>query len=90
MTVEVTLQRPGYLVLTDTWYPGWTAEDNGQPAALVSANLVCRAVPLGPGHHVVVFRYGWSGYLGGMILSALALVFAIRVMIRQKRISKTA
>ncbi len=90
VTVEVTLQRPGYLVLTDTWYPGWTAEDNGQAAALLPANLVCRAVPLGPGHHVVVFRYGWSGYLGGMILSALALVFAIRVMIRQKRISKTA
>lgn len=90
VTVEVTLQQPGYLVLTDTWYPGWTAEDNGGPAALVPANLVCRAVPLRPGRHVVVFRYGWSVYLGGMMLSALALVFAIRAMLRQERPSKTA
>jgi hypothetical protein len=90
VTVEVTLQRPGYLVLTDTWYPGWTAEDNGQPATLVPANLVCRAVPLGPGRHVVVFRYGWSVYLRGMMLSALALVFAIRAMVRQTQPSKTA
>jgi hypothetical protein len=84
VTVEVTLQRPGYLVLTDTWYPGWTAEDDGTPVELVPANVFCRAVPLGAGRHTVVFRYGWSGYLGGMMLSALALVLAIRVMIRKK------
>jgi hypothetical protein len=84
VAVEVTLENPGYLVLADTWYPGWTAEDNGQPAALVPANLVCRAVPLGPGRHVVVFRYGWSGYLGGIVLSALALVFVIRSMVRHR------
>lgn len=84
VTVEVTLQQPGYLVLADTWYPGWNADDNGRPVDVVRANLVCRAVPLGPGRHVVVFRYGWSAYLGGVLLSALALVVAIRGMARAK------
>jgi hypothetical protein len=42
--VDVQLARPGFLVLTDTHYPGWRAEVNGAAAR----NL--RADYLFPGH----------------------------------------
>ncbi len=85
VVVDVALRRPGYLVLSDTWYPGWVAEDNGRPAPLVAANVTGRAVPLGPGQHRVVFRYGWSRYLGGLLISSLALALVV-LQIRRSRL----
>jgi hypothetical protein len=77
VTVDVNLTHPGYLFLSDTQYPGWTAEDNGQPVPLVAANIAGRAVPLGPGRHLVMFRFGWSSYLGGLVLSAFGLIVVL-------------
>ncbi len=57
VVVEATLTAPGYLVLTDQWYPGWTATDNGQPTSVLPANIAFRAVPLSGGTHRVVFAY---------------------------------
>ena len=84
VVVEVALRSPGYLVLSDTWYPGWVAEDNGRLAPLVPGNVTGRAVPLGPGQHRVVFRYGWSRYFAGLLISCLALAFVV-LHIRRSR-----
>ncbi len=91
VVVEVTLDRPGYLVLTDTWYPGWAAEDNGQPTAIVQANCVGRAVPLHAGRHRVVFRYRGAGLRIGMLISGMALAWLVvrAVCARHPRRSRT-
>lgn len=68
----------GYLVLNDSFYPGWQATVDGQPAPVLRANFLFRAIQVGPGHHEVEFRYEprpfWYGLamaLGGMLLSAI-------------------
>jgi hypothetical protein len=55
--LQASLNTPGYLVLTDTYFPGWTAEVNGLPTTIHRANLYFRAVALGPGEHDVIFTY---------------------------------
>jgi hypothetical protein len=77
--VEITAraEQPAYLVLTDTWYPGWEAEVDGRPVGIVRANYLFRAVPLEPGEHHVTFAYRpWSFRLGvGVsVLSLLVLL----------------
>ncbi len=47
----------GFVVLADTYYPGWTAEVDGAPAPILRANISGRAVAVGPGRHLVRFRY---------------------------------
>jgi hypothetical protein len=55
--IQVALDTPGYLLLTDTFYPGWVAEVDGQPASLRRANLYFRAVALEAGEHQVSLRF---------------------------------
>jgi len=55
--IEVQMAQPGYLVLTDTYYPGWRALVDGRPAEILPADDAFRAVGLETGEHTVVFEY---------------------------------
>ena len=57
--VELAVKAPegGWLVLADTWFPGWVAELDGQAAESYPANGVMRSVWIPSGQHTVVFQY---------------------------------
>lgn len=87
--VQVSLRSPGpaYLVLADSYFPGWKATVNGQPAEVLKADYNFRAVAIGPGESHVVFRYDpFSFKLGGFIslISALILVLGLVVLVGRR------
>lgn len=55
--IRLSASGPGYLLLTDAFYPGWTATVNGAPTTLLRANILFRAVRLPEGEHQIEFRY---------------------------------
>lgn len=71
--VHVDLHSPGFLVLTDPWFPGWSCTVDGLPARLYRANYLFRGVELRAGHHDVVFRFAPASFRLGGILSGTAL-----------------
>jgi hypothetical protein len=84
--LAVTLDAPGYLVLTDAYYPGWTAEVDGRAATILRADLYFRAIALEPGDHEVTFRFRPASVRIGLGVSLVAwLVFILLLAIVPRR-----
>ena len=80
LRIRVVAPEPGYLVLSNLWYPGWRAWVDGTATHILPANYVLQAVPVATGEHSVVLRYvPWSFYFpllltfGSLVLSAILL-----------------
>lgn len=71
--LEVELQHEGYLVLLDSFYPGWTAQVDGRGVPIERANHHFRAVYLEPGRHSVVFSYSPDSFETGLRISLASL-----------------
>ncbi|MBI5280396.1 MAG: hypothetical protein HY858_01850 [Candidatus Solibacter usitatus] len=67
----------GMVVLTDTWFPGWSATVDGKPAAIHEAYSVVRGVVVEGGAHTVEFRYRPRSVMLGGLLSGLSLLAAV-------------
>jgi hypothetical protein len=72
--VEVSVNRPAYLVLTDNYYPDWRVEVDGEEARLLRANHTFRAVPVPAGDHAVVFRFEPASLRVGFIFYVITWV----------------
>ncbi len=64
---------PAVLVFADSYYPGWKAFDNGQPAHILLADGLMKAILLEPGEHQVVFQYIPGSYVVGLRISLFTL-----------------
>ena len=74
VVIEVQAARDGELVLRDACYPGWTAEVNGQPATVVCADILFRAIDVPAGASRVVMTYQPASVSQGFALSAAGSV----------------
>jgi hypothetical protein len=66
-------ESPVYLVLSDVFYPGWTATIDDQPTKLYPANFAFRAVLVPPGEHRVAFTFEPATWRVGLAISVLTL-----------------
>jgi len=73
IAVQAHLLTPGYLVLADQDYPGWTVEVDGQKAELLRLDYLLKGVELDAGEHVVTFAFRPDSFRRGMVLSLVAL-----------------
>lgn len=91
-TVEIIYQRPneqrfrvksdgsGYLVVPNTWYPGWKVEIDGRTAKLYRANLSFQAVEIPEGDVEVTFTYTPTGVEVGYLISIITVFGAIALI----------
>jgi hypothetical protein len=77
IVLQAEMKQPGYVVLSDTWYPGWQARLDGKPTPIARANLVFRAIYVPQGTHSLHLIYRPASYMWGLSLSAVMLVLLV-------------
>ena len=71
VVVETQASAPGWLVLLDSWFPGWRVEIDGVPSPLRRADYAFRAVRVPAGRSTVRFVYEPRSLRLGLLLAAL-------------------
>ncbi|MCE9594497.1 MAG: hypothetical protein K8S98_09910 [Planctomycetes bacterium] len=72
--LDVELDTPGLVVLTDTWYPGWHARVGERELEILRADHAFRGVELPAGKSRLAFTYEPESFRSGLRLAAGALV----------------
>ena len=57
VVIEADSPMGGYVVLNDIWHPWWRVRVNGDPAEVLRANVLFRAVKVLPGKQLVQFSF---------------------------------
>lgn len=79
ITLSVRQPKNGYLVLSDTYYPGWKAYVDGESTKIFRANYLMRAIKLSEGNHNVVFRYEPLSFRIGLYITLISLCVGIMI-----------
>jgi hypothetical protein len=85
VTVEAELPKPGFVLLLDTYFPGWTATVDGRTVPISRADYVYRAVRVPSGRHVVAFTYRPFSFRLGLGASLATLVLMATLGWRERR-----
>jgi len=62
-----------WLLLTDSYYPGWKAYIDGKLTKILRANFTFRAIPVPAGNHTIIFSYRPDSFKYGLIISTITL-----------------
>jgi heme/copper-type cytochrome/quinol oxidase subunit 4 len=86
LSLTLTTGQNGWLMISDSWYPGWTASIDETLTTVEKADYAFRAVYVPAGKHEIVFSYRpASFYIGaGVSITALAvlLLFVLSRVVR--------
>jgi len=83
--LNVETATGGYVILSDAYYPGWTAERAGVPVPILQANHIMRAVAVEPGHHTIVIQYRPRSVQVGLAVSVVGCVLALLALARRPK-----
>jgi len=85
VTLEVQAERDCWLILADTWAPGWQASVDGAPGRIWQADYLFRAVRVPAGEHQVLFLYRPISLRLGLLVSALGAAVLALTIARDRR-----
>jgi hypothetical protein len=74
---DVEAEDRAFVVLADTYFPGWEARVDDRPAPLLRVNQVARGVAVPAGRHRVTMRYAPEGWAGTVPVTRAAMVLWI-------------
>jgi len=86
--VEFKANRSGWIVLSDTHYPGWIAILDGERVDIINANYLFSAVKVPPGEHTVQIEYRPKTFYLGAAISLITWISLIGLYIRETQWSR--
>jgi hypothetical protein len=81
LRIDARLEQPGYVVILDTFDPGWRATVDGRDEPVYRANLAFRAVRVPAGSHRIELVYRPRALAIGLVVAGLALAAAVVLLL---------
>lgn len=70
----IEASSPGFVFLSNNYYPGWRASINSVPTKIYRANYTFQSIQTGPGKHLIVFEYFPKSFHLGSLISLFTLL----------------
>ena len=85
-TVELVTESEAdsYLVLLDTFYPGWVGSIDDQPVQIFRANYIARALFVPAGQHKIRFEYRPVPFWIGVVLAFTTMLLITGLLVYDK------
>lgn len=80
--IQVKAPHDGWLIVNESWYPGWVAYVDGKRQKTFAANYFQRATYCPKGKHLVRFAYEPFYFWPVISVALLTLIFTIIIIIR--------
>lgn len=77
LSARVEADHPVMVVFSETYYPGWNAWVDGEPAVIWRTNYAFRGVIVDAGEHVIDMAYRPKSFTVGATISAITLVILV-------------
>jgi hypothetical protein len=84
ITFQTSCKGNSFIVISNTYYPGWKAFVDGQEIDILAVNINSQGINIPAGEHNVRIFYDPSGYKVGKIISILSLLLAITILLWPK------
>ncbi|HVA47294.1 MAG TPA: hypothetical protein VNH11_13075 [Pirellulales bacterium] len=81
LRMDVSAPVDGWLVVADTYYPGWICEVDGVSQPIDAAHGVFRRVRLEAGRHTVVMRYEPLSFFVGLIATMTGVLIVAAMLL---------
>ena len=85
MVFQTAASSPGWLLVDESWYPGWGASVDGFPTAVLRANYLFMAIYVPAGGHEIRLQYRSVPFTIGAIMSILVVVLFSILAFRHHR-----
>lgn len=83
--ILASANEPGYMVLSELFYPGWKARVDGEEAAVLCGNYLFRVIRLDKGNHDIELRFVSRPFRLGLAVSLLTLSGCLGFICRPSR-----
>jgi hypothetical protein len=87
LVIEVDAPTRGFLVLADSFCPGWSAKVNDRATPVLRANYMFRAVEVPRGRSMVELRFFPTHLLLGAGVSGVAAVVLVGLLAYRRRVA---
>ncbi|HWR64497.1 MAG TPA: YfhO family protein, partial [Bellilinea sp.] len=86
LLISANATADGWVVIRDSWYPGWQARVDNKPAPILHADYLFKAVSVSAGNHEIELEYKPISFTIGLWVSVFAWVVfsAAWVILRRK------
>ena len=85
VVIAASANAPAWLVLTDTWFPGWRARLDGTDVPVLRADHAFRAVALPAGRHEIEFVFTPRRLHVGAAITIAALAVVVALLLPWRR-----